>query len=433
MARNTYQLGWGRRSRLLDSTFTDQTSVVGAMLARDKLACSATLREAGLPVPHQRRVRSADEAVRAAENLGYPVVVKPADQDGGRGVRAGLEAPEAVRRAYEAASALSQTVLVEEFLAGQDYRLQVFRDQVFWVVHRRPASVVGDGARCIRDLIEQTNHIRALAKDSGYQTDPQIEQGFSSISIDDEVIDWLARQGLSSHSVPPAGATVRLRGAANVALGGTRRAVLHEAHPDNLALAIKAASVLRLDLAGVDLIVPDIRRSWKEAGGGICEVNAQPQLSEHLPSLLLPKLVAGHGRIPTIVLVGLPQSLVDRDEVERLLTPAQRSVAWISEESAVRHALADPQVDGVVWSIDALPDSRVVSPFDVFDLLIAIDSADDSSRRIFLDSARPGFSDRARSVWKIEADLIGRNENLRGQIASRISGLILQEKWTYEI
>ena len=54
--------GWGRRARLLRSSITGTTSAIGVGWAKDKLASSALLRLAGLPVPgrfwHQRH-RSA--------------------------------------------------------------------------------------------------------------------------------------------------------------------------------------------------------------------------------------------------------------------------------------------------------------------------------------------------------------------------------------
>ena len=49
-------------------------------------------------------------------------------------------------------------------------------------------------------------------------------------------------------------------------------------HPDNKALCLRAARILDLDIAGVDLIIPDVTRSWLEVGALICEVNAIPQI-----------------------------------------------------------------------------------------------------------------------------------------------------------
>jgi cyanophycin synthetase len=276
VAHNVYQYGWGAKGRWLHSSFTDQTPVIAATIARDKRLAASVLHRAGLPVPQHVNVRTLDEALEAAEQLGYPVVVKPADLDGGVGVFTFLESSAAVRDAFTAASRFSPNLIVQQHIIGNDYRLQVFQGEVFWATHRKPAGVTGDGMHSVRELVKQVN------ADPG--RGPVDSRGLKWIILDDETDAWLARQKLDLDTVPENGRFVRLRGAANVTMGGTIEPVLEVAHPDNVALAVRAARVLRLDLAGVDLLIPDIRRSWHETGAAICEVNAQPEMSPHLPS-----------------------------------------------------------------------------------------------------------------------------------------------------
>lgn len=300
IAKNVYQFGWGANARWLDSTFTDATPVIGVTLARDKGTTITTLRDAGFPVTEHRRVTSEAEALAAAQALGYPVVVKAGNLDGGQGVYAGLHSPQAVTRAYARARRLTDHLLVEKHVDGNDYRLQVFQGEVFWLTHRRPASVTGDGHHTVEALVRQVNAQRL-------QERQQRQSLLKSIELDEEAHDWLEAQQLTLQDVPAAGRVVRLRGAANISGGGTLEPVLDRAHPDNLALAIRAARVLRLDIAGVDLLAPDISRSWLETGGVICEVNAQPQVSPHLPAYLLSRLVQGQGRIPVVAIIGDPR------------------------------------------------------------------------------------------------------------------------------
>ncbi len=294
LAGNIFQFGWGARARWLDSSFTDQTPSLAVAAARDKRAATGILRQAGVPVPVHARATTEAEALRIATRLGYPVVVKPADLDGGRGVSAYLETPAEVAKAFAAASALSKQVLVEKHFIGNDYRLQVFKGEVYWATRRVPAGVTGDGVQSVRTLVDSAN------------TNPKRGPSgtLKPLVLDDEALTWLKRQGLDAEAVPAAGRVVRLRGAANVASGGTIEPVLPVAHPDNLALAARAANLLRLDVAGVDLLIPDIRRPWHETGAIICEVNAQPQMSPQLPAELLARLVTGKGRIPALVVVG---------------------------------------------------------------------------------------------------------------------------------
>ena len=56
------------------------------------------LHETGIPVPRSATVRSEDEAVRAANRIGYPVVIKPLDGNHGRGVCINLKNEAEVRK-----------------------------------------------------------------------------------------------------------------------------------------------------------------------------------------------------------------------------------------------------------------------------------------------------------------------------------------------
>ncbi len=303
---NIYQFGWGARGRWLDSSFTDATSHLGSRLARHKLKAAVVMRRAGIPVPDHVMVDDADAAVKAAESFGYPVVVKPANLDQGGGVAAGLRNAEGVRRAFAAARALSEEILVERHFEGNDYRLQVFHGEVIWVSHRVPGGVTGDGRSTVTELLAELN------------ADPRRrpeERMLRRVEIDEEARELLAEQGLSLDSIPEKDRFVRFRRASNVATGGQAVPVREGAHPDNLALGVRAAQALRLDLAGVDLLIPDIRRSWLETGAAICEVNGQPQLWPTLPALILAQLVSGDGRIPVIAVVGTPR---DAGWVEQL-------------------------------------------------------------------------------------------------------------------
>ena len=125
------------------------------------------------------------------------------------------------------------------------------------------------------------------------------------MAFDDEAKEQLADQHLDWNSVPAHGRFIRLRGACNVASGGIPLSVpVHKVHPDNLSLALRAARVLRLDVAGVDLLIPDIERSWLETGASVCEVNAQPQMFStlHKP-MLVSMFKGGNGRIPVTIIV----------------------------------------------------------------------------------------------------------------------------------
>lgn len=301
------QYGQGFRSRRMNSSFTDQTSQIAAALARSKPMTASILRSSGLPVPRHFLVRSAEAAIVAAKKLGFPVVVKPSDMDGGLGVTALIESDSEVITAYQSASQYSKNILVEEYVIGKDYRLVVMGGELIWAIERVPGGVTGDGKSSIKELVSQVNADPLRSKLPNAPLKP--------IIWDDELESCLKYINMTSTTVPSYGQFVQLRRAANIALGGKPVGVFDQVHPDNQDLAIRATEALRLDLAGVDLLIPDISTSWLETGAAICEVNAQPNIgyttTTHLYAQILASLVQYRGRIPIIFYVDIAGSESD--------------------------------------------------------------------------------------------------------------------------
>ncbi|MCO8018801.1 cyanophycin synthetase [Brevundimonas diminuta] len=302
------RLGWGARQRRLRASVTDRTGLIAAELAGDKAQAKALLEAVGCPTARGEVVRTADEAAAAAARLGDRVVVKPLDGNHGRGVTTGLDTPEAVRKAFALAAPHGRRVIVEQELPGRDYRVLVVDGRVVAVAERRPPCIEGDGRRSVAELVEEVN------------ADPRRgvghENSLTLIRLDEEALTLLARQGLSPQSVPGLGVRVLLRTAANLSSGGTATDRTDEIHPANAAIVRRAALALGLDVAGVDLLAPDIRRSVRDTGGGVVEVNAAPGLRMHLsPSEGEARDVAGpvldmmfprgvQSRIPVIAVTG---------------------------------------------------------------------------------------------------------------------------------
>lgn len=279
------QLGYGKYQQRIRASVTSKTSQLAVEAAKDKSLTNRLLLTAGLPIPEGVVVTDPDEAVEEAERLGYPVVTKPLDGNHGRGVSLNLTTPEAVRWGFEQARQHCPDVLVERYFAGKDYRVLVVNGEVVAVAERVPAHVLGDGEHTIAQLIEITN------------ADPRRgvghEKVLTRIKVDAQVERLLERCGYTLKSVPPPGQVVYLRATANLSTGGIAIDRTEEIHPDNLDIARRAALVIGLDVAGIDFVAPDIRRSVRETGGGIVEVNAGPGFRMHLqPSQGKPRNVA---------------------------------------------------------------------------------------------------------------------------------------------
>ena len=91
------QLGQGVHQQRIRATMTSNTSALAVDIAGDKELTTRLLASAGLPVPRSESVRTVERAVRVADRIGYPVVLKPLDGNHGRGVMLDLQDADEVR------------------------------------------------------------------------------------------------------------------------------------------------------------------------------------------------------------------------------------------------------------------------------------------------------------------------------------------------
>jgi cyanophycin synthetase len=254
---------------------TSNTSALAVDIAGDKELTTRLLAAAGLPVPRSESVRTVEQAVKVADRIGYPVVCKPLDGNHGRGVMLHLQDADEVRTAFPAAQEESRRgwIVVESFVTGKDYRVLVIGGRMVALAERVPAHVVGDGVRSVLELVDETN------------ADPRRgvghEKVLTRIKVDDAAVELVREQGFAMTDVPPEGVQVKLTLTGNMSTGGISIDRTMEAHPDNVEIAEEAARVVGLDVAGIDVISPDIAEPVRETGGAICEVNAAPGFRMH--------------------------------------------------------------------------------------------------------------------------------------------------------
>ncbi|MGI9270555.1 MAG: cyanophycin synthetase [Woeseiaceae bacterium] len=280
------QFGHGRYQHRIQATTTGRTSNIAVELASDKEETNGILRDLGLPVPSQRLARRARDAVRAAERIGYPVVLKPLSGNHGRGVSINLKSQSEVETAFEKAAEHGRTVIVESFLEGYDHRLLVVNGELVAAAKRVPGHVVGDGKHTIEELVEIVN--QDPRRGVGH------EKVLTRLEFDHQAERLLAKLKYDKDTVPKKGEEVFLRTTANLSTGGTAIDVTDTIHPDNREMAIRSIKAIGLDIGGVDFLTYDITESYRDTGGGICEVNAGPGFRMHVaPSEGTPRDVSG--------------------------------------------------------------------------------------------------------------------------------------------
>jgi cyanophycin synthetase len=303
---NLVQLGYGARQHRIWTAETDQTSAIAESIASDKQLTKELLQSCGVPVPEGEEVDSPGQAWETAQDIGLPVTVKPTDANHGRGVFTDLHTREDIERAWHAADAEGSGVLVEKFIEGEAHRLLVVGRQVVAATRGKKQTVTGDGRSTVVQLIDsQINSDPRCGVEEEYPLEP--------LHLDQEPIAQLelARQGYRSDSVPPAGQVVLIRRHGDLAYD-----VTDQVHPKVAAAAALAARVVGLDIAGIDLVTPDISKPLDEQGGAIIEVNAGPGLLMHLkPAEGQPRNVGqaivehlfpgdDQGRIPIVGITG---------------------------------------------------------------------------------------------------------------------------------
>ena len=280
------QFGHGRYQQRIQATTTGRTSNIAVELAGDKEETNGILRDLGLPVPKQELVRTTRDAVRAAERIGYPVVLKPLSGNHGRGVSINLRTAEEVETGFAKAAEHGRTIIVESYVEGFDHRLLVVNGELVAAAKRVPGHVVGDGKHSIKELVDIVNE------------DPRRgvghEKVLTRLEFDHQAERLLKKLGYDQNTVPEKDEVVYLRSTANLSTGGTAIDVTDVIHPDNREMAIRSIKAIDLDIGGVDFLTKDITESYREAGGGICEVNAGPGFRMHVaPSEGTPRDVAG--------------------------------------------------------------------------------------------------------------------------------------------
>ncbi len=282
------QFGHGKYQKRIQATITSETKHISVEISCDKEDTHNLLNDLGLPVPQQRMVYSAREAVRAAQRIGHPVVVKPLDANHGRGVSINLNSDEEVEAGFAEAKehSRSRAILVESFITGFDHRMLVVDNKLVAVAKRVPGHVVGDGKHSIAELVEIVN--QDPRRGIGH------EKVLTMLELDNQAKRLMENAGVTEDTILPSGEVFYLRSTANLSTGGTAIDLTDVVHPDNRDMAERAIMAVGLDVGGVDFLIDDITRSYKDIGGAIVEVNAAPGFRMHVaPSEGQPRDVAG--------------------------------------------------------------------------------------------------------------------------------------------
>ena len=271
---NLVQLGTGRYQKRIRATVTSDTNLIAVETASDKGLSTLMLRDAAIPVPDTLITDNIEEAVAFHARLRTPVTVKPVHGTLGRGVSVAVANEVELRSAFEWARSCDETVLIQSTIAGNSFRILVIDFQFVAAVQLRPPIVVGDGGHRIAELVADLN------------SDPRRDIGdkglLTRVDIDELSTRCLAMNGYTPEAVLAAGRTLPLKVSGNLRIGGEADDVTDTVHPWNRYLAEHACRIVGLNVAGVDIVAPDLRTPLSENQGAVIEVGAAPDFRPHL-------------------------------------------------------------------------------------------------------------------------------------------------------
>ncbi len=271
---NFLRLSSNNRVELIKQcTKTNKDGYASVLAMENKVVTKNILRENAIRVPEGKEFTDEQRALSYALELGQDFVIKPKSTNFGIGIsifRLNViekDVVDAIKLAFEH----DQTILIEEFISGIEYRFLVIDDSVAGILNRVPANVIGDGVHTIEELVEikNQNSLRGV----GYVTP------LEKIKIDDSATYFLNAQGLSKTSVIEKDQQIFLRENSNISTGGDSIDFTDEVDPFFKELAIEATKAFDIKFCGVDIMIEDI--SDPSSAYGIIELNFNPAIHIH--------------------------------------------------------------------------------------------------------------------------------------------------------
>src|SRR5699024_1646141 len=259
-----------------NGNMTSKDTTISHFIMENKTVTKKILAEAGFNVPGGGEYHSIKEALNHYSNYqNQPIVVKPKSTNYGIGISVFKKYPDktSYKEALDIAFQEDDTVLVEEFVPGTEYRFFVLNDEVGAVLLRVPANVIGDGKSTIHELIDHKNDDPLRGADHRAPM-AYIEKGAIETLM-------LKEQDLTFDSIPEKGKTVYLRENSNNSTGGDSIDFTKEMDESYNAIAVGIAKALDVKVTGIDLIIPDYKiPSTEENPGYSCiEANFNPAMN----------------------------------------------------------------------------------------------------------------------------------------------------------
>ena len=248
----------------VQATRTSKDASTLQYIANDKAVAKRIMDEHGINVPEGIDINIGQSNLENIINkyCNIPVVVKPKSTNFGTGITLFEEGAnkEQLSEAIKFSSQFDNTILIEKFARGKEYRFLVINNKCITVTWRRNASVVGDGESTIETLINKKNNELWHKKMN------------SQIKYDNGMKEYFTKNNISMNDVPKAEERITLRANSNVCTGG-ESIDMTDIMPEYFKqIAEKVAKSLNAKICGVDIIINNMEKEEYT----VLEVNSNP-------------------------------------------------------------------------------------------------------------------------------------------------------------
>ncbi|WP_042221494.1 ATP-binding protein [Oceanobacillus manasiensis] len=268
-----YSLKHGTKFHNFSVTRGDLVSVEAKELTKNKHTTKEYLQSNNVPTPIGKEFSNTatdEDIIKYANEIGYPVVVKPLAGTGGKGVMSNIQNRDELVESllYVRQQLKFSHVILEKYFEGADYRLYVLDGDVIGAIKRVRAHVIGDGKKTIQQLINDKNTERTKL--------PSLSN--RPIKVDSETKTLLKRSDYTLQSIIPDGEIFYLKTKNNVSAGGDSIDITNQVSDNIKKIAIEAAnSFPSLPHCGLDMIVDE-----ENDTGVIIELNSRAHITQHL-------------------------------------------------------------------------------------------------------------------------------------------------------
>ena len=265
---------YGKIEYVKQATKTSKDNYSTVLIMENKVVTKKVLDKAGIKIPRGIEFYSEEEAINKINDFkNKPIVIKPKSTNFGIGISIFKDggSEEDILKALNIAFKYDNTVVVEEFIEGKEYRFLVIADKVIGVLHRVPANVVGDGVNSIEELVHEKNLNPLRGK--GYKTP------LEKIILDDNAILFLKQSNKDINYIPKKDEVVYLRENSNISTGGDSIDYTDDMPEIFKDVAVSSAKAVGANICGVDMMIADYKNVNSDYG--IIELNFNPAIHIH--------------------------------------------------------------------------------------------------------------------------------------------------------